>query len=97
MSRRRHTPEQIVRKLREADRLLGEGTQLPEVMIEDYYRNRPHRAHGMMTPTAFKTGWETAHDAARASTDRHSPYGLASLNAGADPNLARPTNHQLSQ
>jgi putative transposase len=31
MSRRRHTPEQIVRKLREADRLLGEGTQLPEV------------------------------------------------------------------
>src|SRR5436853_1304901 len=31
MSRRRHTPEQIVRKLREADRLLGEGMELPEV------------------------------------------------------------------
>lgn len=31
MSRRRHTPEQIVRKLREADRLLGEGMDLPEV------------------------------------------------------------------
>jgi putative transposase len=31
MSRRRHTPEQIVRKLREADRLLSEGTELPEV------------------------------------------------------------------
>ena len=31
MKRRRHTPEQIVRKLREADRLLGEGTELPEV------------------------------------------------------------------
>jgi putative transposase len=31
MSRRRHTPEQVVRKLREADRLLGEGKQLPEV------------------------------------------------------------------
>jgi transposase-like protein len=31
MSRRRHTPEQVVRKLREADRLLGEGTELPEV------------------------------------------------------------------
>ncbi len=29
--RRRHTPEQIIRKLREADRLLGEGLQLPEV------------------------------------------------------------------
>jgi transposase len=31
MSRCRHTPEQIVRKLREADRLLGEGMELPEV------------------------------------------------------------------
>jgi len=29
--RRRHTPEQIIRKLREADRLLGEGEQVPEV------------------------------------------------------------------
>ena len=31
MKRRRHTPEQIVRKLREADRLLGEGMELPQV------------------------------------------------------------------
>jgi putative transposase len=31
MSRRRHTPEQVVRKLREADRLLGEGMELPEI------------------------------------------------------------------
>jgi putative transposase len=31
VKRRRHTPEQIVRKLREADRLLGEGMQVPEV------------------------------------------------------------------
>jgi transposase-like protein len=29
--RRRHTPEQVVRKLREADRLLGEGRDLAEV------------------------------------------------------------------
>ena len=31
MKRRRHTPEQIVRKLREADRLLAAGTEAPEV------------------------------------------------------------------
>jgi hypothetical protein len=31
MKRRHHTPEQIVRKLREADRLLGEGKALVEV------------------------------------------------------------------
>jgi putative transposase len=29
--RRRHTPEQVIRKLREADRLLGEGKAIPEV------------------------------------------------------------------
>jgi putative transposase len=29
--RRRHTPEQIIRKLREADRLLGEGAQIADV------------------------------------------------------------------
>jgi putative transposase len=31
MKRRRHTPEQVVRKLREADRLLGGGMELAEV------------------------------------------------------------------
>ena len=31
MKRRRHTPEQIIRKLREADRLLAEGREIPEV------------------------------------------------------------------
>lgn len=31
MKKRRHTPEQIVRKLREAERMLGEGIELPEV------------------------------------------------------------------
>ncbi len=46
MSRRRHTPEQVVRKLREADRLLGEGMELPEVIKQlevseqTYYRWR---------------------------------------------------------
>jgi transposase len=46
MSRRRHTPEQVVRKLREADRLLGEGIELPEVVKQlevseqTYYRWR---------------------------------------------------------
>ena len=32
MKRRRHTPDQIVRKLREADRLLAEGQEVPEVV-----------------------------------------------------------------
>ena len=32
MKRHRHTPEQIVRKLREGDRLLNEGNDLAEVL-----------------------------------------------------------------
>ena len=31
MKRRRHTPEQVIRKLREADRMLGEGATIAEV------------------------------------------------------------------
>jgi putative transposase len=31
VKRRRHTPEQIIRKLREAERMLGEGKEVSEV------------------------------------------------------------------
>src|SRR3712207_6385810 len=31
VKRRRHTPEQIVRKLREADRMLADGSEVPAV------------------------------------------------------------------
>lgn len=34
MKRRRHTPEQIIRKLREAERMLGEGKEVAEVAKE---------------------------------------------------------------
>ena len=34
MKRRRHTPEQIIRKLREAERLLGEGKTIAEAAKE---------------------------------------------------------------
>ena len=31
VKRRRHTPEQVIRKLREADRMLAEGAEVPAV------------------------------------------------------------------
>ena len=31
VKQRRHTPEQVIRKLREADRMLGEGRSIAEV------------------------------------------------------------------
>lgn len=44
MKRRRHTPEQIVRKLREAERMLGEGKSIPEVAKElEVSENTFHR------------------------------------------------------
>ena len=50
MKRRRHTPEQIIRKLREADKLLVAGRELPEVTKHleisepTYHRWRKHTA-----------------------------------------------------
>jgi transposase-like protein len=44
MKRRRHTPEQVVRKLREAERLLAEGRTIAEVAKElEVSENTFHR------------------------------------------------------
>jgi hypothetical protein len=50
MTKRRHTPEQVVRKLREADRLMSEGQGLPKLLYRAAARDpgallrRPHWA-----------------------------------------------------
>ncbi len=52
MKRRRHTPEQIIRKLREAERMLGEGETIPgvaktlEISEQTFHRWR-HQYGGM--------------------------------------------------
>jgi len=76
---------------------LAEAKVMVEDFRDDYNRRRPHRAHGMMTPEAFKTGWETAHEAAPASAELHSAYGLAPFDAGGSLTLQEPTTTQLSQ
>ena len=52
MKRHRHTPEQIVRKLREGDRLLNEGKDIAEVLrhleIADSTWNRWRAQYGGM-------------------------------------------------
>jgi len=63
----------------------------------DYNYHRPHRSLGMMTPAAFAEGWRTAHQAARASAELRLRSAAAPFDAGADPNLKSPTNHQLLQ
>ena len=58
MKKRRHTPEQVVRKAREADKLLGEGAwmaqvfQALEVTEPSYYRWR--QQYGAMSPDEAK-------------------------------------------
>jgi putative transposase len=49
MKRRRHTPEQIIRKLREADRLLAEGHDIPGVAKQLEIAERPITAGGPST------------------------------------------------
>jgi hypothetical protein len=62
MARRRHTPEQVVRKLREADRLLGEGQDLAAVakhlqISEGTY----HRWRNPLPPDPGFEAFRTAH------------------------------------
>jgi putative transposase len=57
MKRRRHTPEQIIRKLREAERLLGEGRTIPEAakelgISENTYHRWRNRYGGMKADDA---------------------------------------------
>jgi len=59
MKRRRHTPEQLIRKLREAERLIGEVKTIPEaakaihVSEQTYHRWRnQYGGKRPMTPSA---------------------------------------------
>jgi transposase-like protein len=58
MARRRHTPEQIVRKLREADRLLNEGAEVAEVArhleVSEQTYHRWRNQYGGMTADDVK-------------------------------------------
>lgn len=58
MKRHRHTPEQIVRKLREGERLLNEGKDLTEVIrhldIAEATWNRWRNQYGGMMATEAK-------------------------------------------
>ena len=69
MKHRRHTPEQVVRKLREADRLLGEGADVPavcrhlEVSEQTYHRWR--QQYGSMQADDVKRLKELEHENTR--------------------------------
>ena len=58
MKRHRHTPEQAVRKLREGDRMLAEGTDLTEVLrhleIAESTWNRWRSMYGGMKADAAR-------------------------------------------
>ena len=58
MKRHRHTPEQIVRKLREGERLLNEGKDLTEVLrhleVSEATWNRWRNQYGGMKATEAK-------------------------------------------
>jgi transposase-like protein len=59
MKRCRHTPGQIIRKLREADRMLGEGKTIPEAAkelgISEQTYHRWRNQHGGMKAADAKS------------------------------------------
>ena len=69
MKHRRHTPEQVVRKLREADRLLGEGADIAtvcrhlEISEQTYHRWR--QQYGSMQADDVKRLKELEHENGR--------------------------------
>jgi putative transposase len=69
MKRRKHTPEQVVRKLREADRMLAEGSSVAQVLQQleiteaTYYRWR--NQFGAMSPDEAKRLKELESENAR--------------------------------
>jgi hypothetical protein len=69
MKRKRHTPEQIVRKLREGDRLLNEGQELGEVLrqleVSESSWNRWRAQYGGMKADEAKRLKELERENAR--------------------------------
>jgi hypothetical protein len=76
---------------------LAEAKVIVEDFRQDYNRCRPHRAHGMMTPAAFRTGWQTAHETAPASAELRRRYASAPFDAGGSHTLQLPATTQPSQ
>ena len=65
MKRRRHTPEQIVRKLREVERLLGEGQTAKQVEISEQTCHRWRNQYGGMKADDAKRLRELEREKAR--------------------------------
>ncbi len=69
MKRHRHTPEQVVRKLREGERMLNEGTELVEVLrqleISEATWNRWRNSYGGMKAEEAKRLRELERENAR--------------------------------
>ncbi len=72
LKRRGHTPERVIRKLREADRMLGEGKTIPEVAkaleVSENTYHRWQRQFGGMKAEDAKRLRELERENARLKT-----------------------------
>src|SRR5512132_4332628 len=82
MARRRHTPEQIIRKLREADRLLGEGAEIADQRIREgldvleaaAYVRPPHDEHRALEAMSASRFLLDAPNQPGTTPTRHDAY-----------------------
>jgi transposase InsO family protein len=86
-NRKRHRPEEVVAKLRQADETLAEAKYLVDRWRLHYNHRRPQRALGKVTPAAYAANCAAAP-----------PLRLAPLACAASPqyNAFPSTMHQLS-
>ena len=89
MKRRRHTPEQIVRKLREVERLLGEGQTIAEaakqVEISEQTYHRWRNQYGGMKADDAKRLRELERENARPPISRWGPSARSSGSMPSSP------------
>ena len=81
MKRRRHTPEQIVRKLREVERLLGEGQTIAEAakqveISEQTYHRWRNQYGGMKADDARRPRRRRAADGVGTPSRVATPAGV---------------------
>lgn len=82
MKRRHHTPEQIIRKLREAERVLAEGSEVPEALEVSEQTFHPWRAQ--------YGGMRVAEMRGCASSRQRTPASSGSSPTGSSRPMDRP-------
>src|SRR4051794_32936930 len=99
VKRRRHTPEQVIRKLREAERLLGDGKTIAEVakaleISENTYHRWQRQLGGMKADDAKRLRKLEARERALEGHRGRSGVGESGAEGGREGKLVSPARRR---